>query len=468
MSSKWHEVKQGIVEAARRDPRIVGVVDYGATSEGRGDEWSDLDIALFLRDDDLDAFEANWVGWASQFGTLLLAYIGGVGHPWAVYDARPVPLRADLAFRRESAVEDILTWPTAPTSVEAMVWYDATGGKLTACVGQIVGQSLAPPDLHGTFDQVCGDFWYYLLRTSARLWRGELWAARYDFNFVIVGNLLALLRLEAGATERWRASSAPVEIERVLAPARLSVLERCIPGPGQAGLKQAMVDAAALGFEVCEAIARQRGWTWPRTLARQVEPLLRIDEAARLGSVSSEASLPSPDTATRAAVSGDGTMLDDKQWDVGAAGAVVQENQVLMVRATYGGARGRWLLPGGYASHEERLDQTAVREVWEETGVVAEVVDVIGLRTRYTERGGAVFVLFRMRPLSGEPLPDGVEVDQATYFSAAEIGALDDEEMIALARNAALAALSEGAGLPEDVRFPLRDETYNAYLVKRE
>lgn len=447
MSGKWHEVKQGIVEAARRDPRIVGVVDYGATSEGRGDEWSDLDVALFLRDDDLDAFEADWVEWASQFGTLLLAYIGGVGHPWAVYDAEPVPLRVDFAFRRESAVEDILTWPTAPTSIEAMVWYDATGGKLTACVGQIVGQSLAPPDLHKTFDQVCGDFWYYLLRTSARLWRGELWAARYDFNFVIVGNLLALLRLEAGATERWRASSASAEIERILTPARLSVLERCIPGSGQAGLRLAMIDAAALGFEVCEAIARQRGWAWPRILARQVESLFCIDEPS---------------------ASGHGAMRDDKQWDVGAAGAVVQGNRVLMVRAMYGKARGRWLLPGGYANHEERLDQTAVREVWEETGVAAEVVDVIGLRTRYTERGGAVFVLFRMRPLSGEPLPDGVEVDQATYFSAAEIEALGDEEMIALSRNAALAALGGGSGLPEDVHFALRNETYNAYLVKRE
>jgi hypothetical protein len=114
-------VAERVLESARRDPRIVGLVDYGSSSEGRGDEWSDLDLALFIRDRDLKVFEANWKEWASQFGPLLLAYIGGVGHPGVVYDALPMPLRVDLAFRRESDGEQILTWPTAPTSVEAMV-----------------------------------------------------------------------------------------------------------------------------------------------------------------------------------------------------------------------------------------------------------------------------------------------------------------------------------------------------------
>jgi ADP-ribose pyrophosphatase YjhB (NUDIX family) len=164
---------------------------------------------------------------------------------------------------------------------------------------------------------------------------------------------------------------------------------------------------------------------------------------------------------------GVGVVTESRTWDVGAAGAVVQDGRVLMVRATYGWGQGRWLLPGGYATHDERLDQTAVREVQEETGVTAEVVDVIALRTRYRPQGGAVFVLFRMRPLSGEPRPDGVEVDRAAYFSAAEIEAMGDDELIALSRNAALAALGGGEGLPEDEAFPLRDEAYHAYLLRR-
>jgi ADP-ribose pyrophosphatase YjhB (NUDIX family) len=161
-------------------------------------------------------------------------------------------------------------------------------------------------------------------------------------------------------------------------------------------------------------------------------------------------------------------MTDKLAWTIGASGAVVHEGHVLMVRHTYGQGRGRWALPGGYTNHDERLDQTAVREVREEAGLEAEVVVVIGLRTRYTVRVGAVFVLFRMRLVSGEPHPDGVEVDQAGWFSAQEVAAMPDEEIFAAARNAVPAALRGATGLPEDRHFPEKDETYRAFLVELE
>jgi len=144
----------------------------------------------------------------------------------------------------------------------------------------------------------------------------------------------------------------------------------------------------------------------------------------------------------------------------------VDRDRVLMIRYAYGNRKGLWALPGGYATHDERLDQTAVREVREETGLDAEVVDVIDLRTRYTERGGAVFVLFRLRPLGGDPIPDGVEVDQAAYFSVTEIEAMGDDKILAIARNAPMAALSGCEGLPRDERVPTSGGTYRAFLVK--
>jgi hypothetical protein len=49
------QTRQRILEAAQADPRILGCVDYGSTSEGRGDEWSDLDIALFIQDSELES-----------------------------------------------------------------------------------------------------------------------------------------------------------------------------------------------------------------------------------------------------------------------------------------------------------------------------------------------------------------------------------------------------------------------------
>src|SRR5271166_347788 len=138
---------QRLIAAAQSDERIVGLADYGSSSEGRSDLFSDIDVAVFIRERDFEAFVQEWKTWASQFGPLLLAYISGVGHPWTVYEAAPLPLRVDFDVHPASAAAQILTWPNAPISAAAMIWYDATGGQLTAYASRLVEQSLAPADL---------------------------------------------------------------------------------------------------------------------------------------------------------------------------------------------------------------------------------------------------------------------------------------------------------------------------------
>src|SRR5262245_31027834 len=100
---------QRLVEAVRADRRIVGGVDYGSASFGRLDEWSDIDAALFLRDDAFDEFMREWKGWAARLGPLLLAYVGIMGHSWTVYEGEPVPVRIDLDVHRESRLDTLLT-----------------------------------------------------------------------------------------------------------------------------------------------------------------------------------------------------------------------------------------------------------------------------------------------------------------------------------------------------------------------
>ncbi|MDP9373998.1 MAG: aminoglycoside 6-adenylyltransferase, partial [Chloroflexota bacterium] len=215
-------------EAVERDERIVGLVDYGSGGEGRLDEWSDLDVALFIRDADLDAFGRDWRGWAAGLGDLLLGYVGRYGHPWGVYDAAPVPLRVDFDLHPASRVDNVLTWPISPASVEAMVLYDATGGRLTARVGEMVGRSLRPADPQAAFERVCGDFWYFLLYVHCKLGRGERWVARQVYHSEVLEHLLLLLRLEAGATDRWEGAPSAWGVERALSPGRLARLDACI------------------------------------------------------------------------------------------------------------------------------------------------------------------------------------------------------------------------------------------------
>jgi ADP-ribose pyrophosphatase YjhB (NUDIX family) len=157
-----------------------------------------------------------------------------------------------------------------------------------------------------------------------------------------------------------------------------------------------------------------------------------------------------------------------KQWKIGVAGAVVHQGRVLLACHTYGEKDARWALPGGYARQDERLDQAMLRELWEETRLRAQVSDIIGLVTRYTAKDAAVFVVFRLRLLSGQAQADGVEVDRLGWFSASQVAAMTDEELWYDIRRPTLAALRGGEGLLDDGRYPSRSEKARGFLIRWE
>jgi len=267
-------LRERILTAVRDDPRIVSLIDYGSSSEGRADEWSDLDFALFIRDGDFDDFSASWRDWARQCGDMLLGYIGYVGHPWAIFAAEPMPLRVDFDLFRESDVDGLRNWPNSPLSVDTFLIYDSTNGPIREAAASLVGKDLHPADPRHEFDRDCGDFWYFLLFSYCKLRRGEVWNARQVFHIVAMEALLRLLRLSAGATDRWEGSQSAWNIENVLSPETLQRLERCVPGDGGAGVMAGLTSAALLGRDVCHDLAQANKWEWPRRLADRVTSLL--------------------------------------------------------------------------------------------------------------------------------------------------------------------------------------------------
>lgn len=107
-------------------------------------------------------------------------------------------------------------------------------------------------------------------------------------------------------------------------------------------------------------------------------------------------------------------------------GLVVRDDAVLLVRMTYGSSRGRLMLPGGLLDPGETLDFAIAREVLEETGVVADPIGIIGLRTRYDGPKTDNYVLWLLEHREGNPRSDGHENDEAAYFTLAQLDARDD------------------------------------------
>lgn len=267
-----------ILDHARHDGRVLAVLDYGSTSEGRGDAWSDIDLALSISPDAWDNFRVSWEAWLAECGTVLLGFIAFTGHPWAVLATNAAPVRVDLHLYGGPPDTDLPSalalWPNAPRSADDMLLFDREG-TLGADVERIVGRSLGPEDLASTVTSVTANFWYYVHRTWSKLQRGTGWDVRWNISTVLTGNLCALLRLESGEIDRWTASDAASDIEQAISEDRLRQLNRCIPGPGMASLVEAFREIIDLGAEVSALLAARYGVSWPDELGQAMRGYAR-------------------------------------------------------------------------------------------------------------------------------------------------------------------------------------------------
>mgnify|MGYP003652001568 CR=1 FL=1 len=113
---------------------------------------------------------------------------------------------------------------------------------------------------------------------------------------------------------------------------------------------------------------------------------------------------------------------------VPAVGVVcLKGDQVLLIRRGTPPMRGSWSLPGGRIEPGERAVDAALRELREETGVVAELTGLIDVVDGLFPGSGRHYVLidYAARWLSGEPVAGDDALD-ARFVALSEVEGLVD------------------------------------------
>ena len=103
-----------------------------------------------------------------------------------------------------------------------------------------------------------------------------------------------------------------------------------------------------------------------------------------------------------------------------------ETGRILMARHA---DRDRWIMPGGIIEPGESPADAAVREVWEETGLLVELTSIFGvfggmdLVVTYAngDRVAYVATVFRGNIVGGKIRPDGEEIAELRFFSRGEI-----------------------------------------------
>jgi 8-oxo-dGTP diphosphatase len=105
---------------------------------------------------------------------------------------------------------------------------------------------------------------------------------------------------------------------------------------------------------------------------------------------------------------------------------VVQNSTILLIKRKNDPYQGSWALPGGFVEYGETVENAAVRETQEETGIDVELKELVGVYSDPDRdpRGHTVTVCFLGSKIGGM-LKAATDADDAKYFDLNEIKTLD-------------------------------------------
>ena len=92
---------------------------------------------------------------------------------------------------------------------------------------------------------------------------------------------------------------------------------------------------------------------------------------------------------------------------------ITEGGDIVLLRRGIEPGLGRWAQPGGFLEVDETVNQAAIRETWEETRLVVEPGEIIGLYTRL--EAAVVTIVFEARIVGGEATPTPEALEIATF-----------------------------------------------------
>jgi 8-oxo-dGTP diphosphatase len=95
---------------------------------------------------------------------------------------------------------------------------------------------------------------------------------------------------------------------------------------------------------------------------------------------------------------------------------IVQDGAVLLVKRSNDPGKGLWALPAGFVEYDEEPPAAAMREAWEETGLMVEIDRLMDVLHRPDANGLADIVIAYGGHVTGGTLRAGDDAEDARWF----------------------------------------------------
>lgn len=246
-----------------QDKRVIGAVMYGSFTTGEGDEYSDIEAALFFEDSCMAKLDKR--SWLQHIAPISLFFIDDFGHYTVIFDDM---VRAEFHFKPRSQMSIVNTWKDNAhfPSIDDAVLVDRSG-ELTRLLQPLAGAG-PKRNTADTAQHVNQSFINIILFGINTLERGELTRA-HDLLHLSHRYLLQMIRMMDNSTVHW--PNPRRLLERDLPAADYERFRSCTAWLEVADVRRGFSATWAWGMEMMRALCKTHVLHLPEDIVAHID-----------------------------------------------------------------------------------------------------------------------------------------------------------------------------------------------------
>ena len=99
----------------------------------------------------------------------------------------------------------------------------------------------------------------------------------------------------------------------------------------------------------------------------------------------------------------------------------IKKGKIILIKRGIEPSKGSWAPPSGFIEYGEKPEETALRELYEETSLKAKIVKLLGVYSQHTEIYGNLVIITFLVQITGGKIKAGDDAEEARFFNIDEI-----------------------------------------------